>query len=183
MCAMIAKLRMRWSSVMESPAASDDRSWTSRSPELLDLVPLARRLVASPIQQLERFRDVAPRCTLLEKLSRTQRRELLSDRYIDELVERRAVCLGNTFGLALQRGLQPEGIVRFGHTLASNHSRHAGPGRRTRNAKRSAPAKSRSLNVRSRSASPLTAVSRTSSSFGSRSIGRQRYEMITGLPI
>src|SRR5262249_16253500 len=120
----------------------------------LKLVPRLRRLVIpEPIEERQGGTHIRPFGALAKKIGGAQRRELPGDGDIEELVEGCPLRLGQPLGFRLERCLQPQRIIRLRHPCL--HERHAGPGRSTLTPSRSAPAKSRSLNVSSRSARPL----------------------------
>jgi hypothetical protein len=85
------------------------------------LLIAAARLVAAA--QREGARHVGPPGAFPKEIGGPERRDLLGDRDIDELNERRALGLRQPLGLGLDRRLQPQGLFRLSHPLL--HDRHA----------------------------------------------------------
>src|SRR5207248_4594475 len=125
-------------------------------------------------ENAERLGDVGARRPFGEIARSAERRQLLGDCNVDQLVERNAFRLGQLARLFEQGGLQPQREIALSHLPFSNRL-NASPGNRgTIPNSLSVSAKSRRLNVTIQSARPFTAVSNTMSSLIYGSNGRQR---------
>src|SRR5882724_5905307 len=116
-------------------------------------------------------RPTAPIPTLGEILFCQERGHLLSNRRVDQLVDRNALLLGYFTESAMDRCRQTK--AQRTHCLPPIIRKNS-CGLTTRTPNRWSPAKSLRLCVTTASARPATATSAIMSSFGSRSRGRQR---------
>src|SRR5580658_9862378 len=76
-----------------------------------------RCLVRGLVQEAAESLPAALGGASAEELFRFERRQLLGDGDVDELVQARPLCGRQALGRFLQRRLQPQGIIGFAHPI------------------------------------------------------------------
>jgi hypothetical protein len=135
-----------------------------------------------PVQDPQGFRPVGAANSFLKIFLRAQRGKLFRQRDINELIQGYAFRFRHLTRLLHQRRLQAQRKIISSHKFGLHVWCSASLGKITAQSNSLlASLKSRWLKVTMASAFPLTAVSRTISSFASDSLGRQRNASLTCL--